>query len=778
MPGNREPTRIELLREVEVLRARISELESPPRKTASKGMAEDDTFRTLFEEASDGILLADARTGKLLLANEAMGRMMGCEPSRLVGKGLADIHPREALPLVRGEFRRLSEEKTGEGRRRISEELPVLRCDGSTFLAEISAARTEFRGRACVFGVFRDITLRKKASEDARREGERAQLYLDTAEVVLVALDSRGKVEMINRGGCDLLGLEEKEIEGRDWFGTFVPERLRKGVRREFHRLMRGEVESVEYFENPVITAEGEERVVEWHNTLVLGPGGAVRGTLSSGRDVTDKRQAEKALRESEERFRALFQEAPLAYQALDEKGRYLEINQAFTRGFGYRKEEVVGRSFAELLAPESAERFPECFAEFKEKGEIRGVEHELVDRDGGVHLVRFDGKIHRSPGGQFLQTHCILNDITEQRKAAEALQEAEAWMEGVLQAAPVGIGVVEHRVFQTVNQHLCDMLGYTAQELMGSSARMIYPSDDEYERVGRVKYEQIARAGLGAVYTRFLRKDGEIRHVYLCSAPLSRFRSLDETVFTALDMTAEREAKEELETSEGRLRALLARLARVREDERKAVARELHDELGQQLAGLLLDLEWSLENLRPEQTERLEKRLAEARELAENANAMVHDLSSRLRPPLLDQLGLQPALRWHLEQRMARAGLLLDLDLPEEEDLGLCPEVAITSFRIVQEAVTNILKHARASAAGVRLIGEPGQLKLEVWDDGVGIDEKAQGGTKNLGLLGIRERTSALGGTLHIEKREEGGTRLAARLPRNIEKAGPGGRP
>ena len=140
------------------------------------------------------------------------------------------------------------------------------------------------------------ITERKKVEEALNREKEKAETYLNIAGVIMVAIDSRGIVTMINRKGCEILGYEEADVLGRDWFQNFVPERISKIVRPVSEQLLRGEIEPIEFFENPILTKSGKERLIAWHNSVIRDEAGVIIGTLSSGEDITERERLQTQL--------------------------------------------------------------------------------------------------------------------------------------------------------------------------------------------------------------------------------------------------------------------------------------------------------------------------------------------------------------------------------------------------------------------------------------------------------------------------------------------------
>jgi signal transduction histidine kinase/ligand-binding sensor domain-containing protein len=224
--------------------------------------------------------------------------------------------------------------------------------------------------------------------------------------------------------------------------------------------------------------------------------------------------------------------------------------------------------------------------------------------------------------------------------------------------------------------------------------------------------------------------------------------------------------AREELRVAYVRLRQLTRRLEAAKEDERKKIARELHDDMGPSLTAVIINLQLLASHPKPEETA---KRIADTVELVDRLVQQVRDLSLDLRPPLLDELGLIPALKGYLEAQANRTGLRIVVN-GEKGIEGLPSEIEITAFRVVQEAVTNVIRHARAGQASVEVRNGEGELRLRVTDDGCGFDVeqalKQTSSDRALGLLGMQERVAVLGGTVAIRSTPQRGTRVEVRLP------------
>jgi signal transduction histidine kinase len=221
-----------------------------------------------------------------------------------------------------------------------------------------------------------------------------------------------------------------------------------------------------------------------------------------------------------------------------------------------------------------------------------------------------------------------------------------------------------------------------------------------------------------------------------------------------------ERESAEYLR----QLRALSQRIETIREEERTWIAREIHDELGQALTGIRIDLGWLQGKLFPGQSV-LEERTTSMIHLVDSTIAAIQRIAAELRPVLLDDFGLAPAIEWHAEEFQRRTGIRCVLDLVE--DLERIPDsVATTVFRVFQEGLTNVARHARASSVHVTLSRRDGRLLLEVADDGCGVNPDVIASGRAIGIIGMRERVRALQGIFHLTGRPGEGTTIRIELP------------
>jgi signal transduction histidine kinase len=237
-------------------------------------------------------------------------------------------------------------------------------------------------------------------------------------------------------------------------------------------------------------------------------------------------------------------------------------------------------------------------------------------------------------------------------------------------------------------------------------------------------------------------------------------------------DVTEQQKAQEELRASAEQLRALAARLSEIREEERKSIARELHDQVGQALTALKLDLEWTRGQVDAGAPPEMRKRFAAMDALLDQTLDTTQRISATLRPAILDDLGLAAALRWQAAEFTQRTGVACETRLPDA-DPSLAPATALALFRISQEALTNVARHAGAKNVRIALALEGPSALLTIADDGRGIAPDVLSRPTSLGLTGMRERALAFGGALELSAQPGGGTRVSVRVPVGSPKLG-----
>jgi PAS domain S-box-containing protein len=315
-----------------------------------------DKFRMILDSVTDCILVWD-KCYKNLYANQAAINHVGTTRDKVIGNTIREglEHIPEFMHLWMSRIDKVIE--TGEPMQ-VEDLIPV----GDNIVWSQSSLSPIGNEKGEIFAVvviYRDVTDLKeteselvKALEAIRDERDRAELYLNIAGVMFVALDHEGCITMLNQKGLEILGYQEKEILGKNWFDLAIPEKSREIVKQVFNKTISGEVEPVEYFENPVITSSGNERLLAWHNAVLKDRDGKVIGTLSSGEDITELKQSEK-------HYRELFTNMPYGFayhkMVLDSDDtpidyEFIEINNAFEQLTGLDGENIIGRCVTEVI--------------------------------------------------------------------------------------------------------------------------------------------------------------------------------------------------------------------------------------------------------------------------------------------------------------------------------------------------------------------------------------------------------------------------------------------
>lgn len=493
---------------------------------------------------------------------------------------------------------------------------------------------------------------------------------------------------------------------------------------------------------------------------------------LRSGRrrEREAARIAERALAAEREFLGSVLDHAGVLVGVVDRDGRLVRMNREFERLTGWAPHELVGRPLAEaLLAPEEREAVAGVLARVLEGGSPVTFTNDFVARSGERRTLEWVNTVVRDEEGRPTHAVGIGHDVTERRRIAAALAESEARYRQLVERSPSGIAVIQDGRLVFANPAIVRLTGASGPEdLVGRPLEdfLLAGPGAAAERVAAV----LAGEPLPSFEAEVRRLDGTRFAAELTLSPLT-LNGRRAVHAIAVDATERRDARRRLAESSEQLRALAARIQGVREEEKARIARDLHDELGQLVTGLKMDLRWIERRVGElpgsDVTHALLDRAVAASELADQTVATVQRLAADLRPGALDRLGLGAALRQEGRAFEARTGVRCEVRLDE----GLPPlsdDLATALYRIAQEAMTNVARHAGAARVGLQLGRAEGSLaiRLRVEDDGRGIAPAEAARPDALGLLGMRERAAALGGAVRIEGGAGGGTVVTAELP------------
>jgi PAS domain S-box-containing protein len=496
---------------------------------------------------------------------------------------------------------------------------------------------------------------------------------------------------------------------------------------------------------------------------------------LSVIRDITERKRAEAALRESEEKFSKAFRSSPdaVALSELD-TGRFIDVNEGFERLFGFSREEVIGRTSLELGIYQNPTDRGQLVEELRAQGVVRSAELRCLNRHRQPLICLSGGELIELGGRPCIVS--VIHDITDRVRAEDALRENERVLSTLMSNLP---GMVyrckndAHWTMQFISEGCRELTGYAPDELLGNrktSYGQIILSEDQRAVFDTVQTAVQMRRPFELSY-RIRTADGAEKWVWERGRGI--FSANEELLALegfVTDVTAKHQA--EIERADALLRERRAReeytglLIASQEAERRRIAGELHDSLGQNLLLIKNRAQLALTDSIVPTNSRAQ--LEAIQELASQAISEVRQISQNLHPYQLDQLGLTRAMAAMIDNAAESGSIAFERKL-EPVDEVFHGEAATNLYRVVQETVNNILKHSHARSARILLERDVHDVRLWIEDDGQGFGAALparEGTTRGFGLKNIAERVRILGGSLRVDSRPGAGTRVEAIIP------------
>ena len=369
-----------------------------------------------------------------------------------------------------------------------------------------------------VYTVSRDITERKRAEQALRGERDRAQRFLDTADVILLKLDLEGRIVLVNRYGCSLLGWTADELLGRDWIETCLPVRIREELDGKRRQLLGGDLSIIE---NPVITRSGEERLVEWRNRLLRDDEGHVIGSFSSGTDITERSQAVAALRTAEERTRFALEAAGVGIWDMDFPPAWSNGPKSSKPQYGLQPGTFGGtfEAFIERIHPDDRASVLETVGKAMKAGADFSVLNRSIWPDGTVRWLSGAGRIYLGEHGEPVRGVGISQDVTARMQADETRARLAAIVDSTDDA--IYSTTLDDTVL-TWNAGAERLYGYAAAEVIGRNRSLIVPAGASAGLTAAM-LEKAGRGEAGEPFeTKRVRKDGSMIDVSLMISPIT----------------------------------------------------------------------------------------------------------------------------------------------------------------------------------------------------------------------------------------------------------------
>ncbi|MCL4503912.1 MAG: PAS domain S-box protein [Deltaproteobacteria bacterium] len=491
--------------------------------------------------------------------------------------------------------------------------------------------------------------------------------------------------------------------------------------------------------------------------------------------DIVRRRSAEIALQNSEQRYRTIFNSAPAMLHSIDTAGRLVMVSDHWLKTLGYERGEVIGRQVTDFFSEASRHYAGEAvFPDFFRQGFCKDISYQYLRKNGEPMEVLLSALAERDEAGKIVRSLAVSIDVTERKKAEEALKHAQEELSRYAQD-------LERQVAKRTRE-ITSIFKYTPAVVFlkdaGGHYLLVNPRFEELFEVkledvkGKTDHELFPQE----VADRLLAHDQQVlREEHPCQAeeqvyhqdgvrtylsvkfPLyDEFGQVSGLCGISADITTIKKAQEQLKRLSGSIMAN-------QENERTLLARELHDELGQLLTALQMDCTWMQDRLAGSDPKAAE-RASTMGKLIDRTIEEVRGLAVRLRPGVLDRLGLVDALEWFTSDFERRTGITCIFE--HNQVPGIKGKVATAAYRIAQEALTNVIRHAQASCVNVVLQGDNGSLSLAVTDNGRGFNPAELSEREGLGLLGMRERASLAGGSFSVNSSTGQGTWVYFKVP------------
>ena len=586
-----------------------------------------------------------------------------------------------------------------------------------------------------------------------------ANLVEQTSDAIL-STDVSLNVKSWNKGAEEIYGFTKEEILGKP-LGSF----LKSDLDPETAKQLLEDLNAKGYYNAEYVfyNKSNQPIYVQASVTVLKDKPGNITGYVAVHRDISQRKQLEQQLREFNQQLeqqvlekttelREVFERISDAFLGVDNQYRIVYANKKAEMLFGNDPKQLLNSEVHHLFSDQDGE----AAVAIRQAFETR--EYVYLEAWLDKSEKWFELNIYPSASGLSV----YFRDISTRKNALLELHASEEKYRLFFENSLDGILLTNSTgEIHAANPSACEMFGMTEQEICSAGRRAIL---DESDPNWAIFFEERNRTGKAKAELRHFRKDGT---VFLAEVASVKFRNAggDTRTNTIIrDITERKRAEAEVQESYEQIRRLTAHLQNVREEERTHIAREIHDELGQQLTVMKMDLSWMKKKIKSGDIEVVPPKMDEFMEMLDGTIASVRRISTELRPSLLDDIGLIATIEWQAELFTKRTGTPITLEIPN--NLQIPGEHTTGLFRIIQESLTNIARHANASQIVIHLENNQKEFSLYIQDDGDGFDKKQSVHTKTLGVLGMKERTMMMKGEFNIDSVPKKGTTVTVRVP------------
>jgi PAS domain S-box-containing protein len=588
------------------------------------------------------------------------------------------------------------------------------------------------------------------------------RVLAETSPTGIYLTDNTGQCLYVNPAWCKMAGLTPKEAFGDGWIRAIHPDDSVR-IFSEWNDFVKGNIpwESEYRFKD----AGGNITWVYGTATLFKRKDGLIEGVIGVNLDITDRHLGEEVLRKSHALLDATFDSLNDAIFILNDQAVVVECNRAASRIFGYRQDEIQGQTTAFLHVDESA------LAEFRQ--------HLYSATEAEERLDLFEFRMKRRDGTTFATEHSVIplvnvqgrrsgwvsvvRDITDRKKMEIDLIASEENLSGITSNTPDHIIVQDNKLRYTfvVNPQL----GFTKEQYIGSSDFDIGLSEKDAVHLTSIKRKVLETGNPVKVEVPLKNLSGNTE--YFEGSLIPKFDTegkVNGLIGYFRNVTIQKKSIESIKKYQKKLLSLTRHLEEVRENERYQIAMNLHDDLGQRLTSLNLDLGW-LKRRIGVQSQGVREKMDEMNQSILETIESIKEVSSFLRPSILYELGLISAFTEQLRKIEKQSGIKCHFSYKPEAFI-IDDRISLIIYRVLQESLTNIIRHSEASRIEVILILRNNRIELTIKDNGMGIDNDKVNSLTSMGIAGMMERVKSINGTLSVVGKKGAGTTLVASIP------------
>lgn len=701
-------------------------------------------YRDLVEHSED-ILGTHELDGRILSINPAPCRRLGYTVEEVLQKRMQDLIAPRARHLYSAFIQRLLQNGYDTGHM-----IVVTRTGEERVWEYHSTLRKNDVPIPVVRGMAHDVTERFRAEEALRLSEEKfATAFRSSPHAMTITSLRNGRFIDVNASFERQSGYSREEVIGKT-----VLEIDLWADSADFASIMADTLKRQKVSGRQVrLRTKSGRTVYALYSVEVIDIDGEPCA-LSAGEDITERLQIERALRESESKFRLVADTVTAAIWLIQNE-RFVYFNKEFEKITGYSRDEILAMHPWDLVHPDFREE-NYARAQARLRGESVPSRYQFAFRTKNCEKrwVDFSAAVTEFNGKPAILGSAL--DITAAKRAEQELREHAMYMDALISNSPLGIVIKdENQLVRFCNAAFEQMFQYQQAEIQGRDLDELIAAHDREE--ASLLTNSVKQGGVVHTTARRRRKDGTFIDVELYGVKVCSGDSFVGAFAIYQDISERKRSEEKLIT-------LRNRLTRAQEEERARIARDLHDDAGQRLALLSIDLEQLKQasaNLRSSLTQQLEALVLAASEITSD----IHNVSRRLHPSQVELLGLRTALTNFCRDFATRNGMEIEF-----KDSGIqqkpSQDAALCLFRVAQEAVRNVQKHSGCQRAVVELDEISGSFRLRVSDQGAGFDPESAQYSQGLGLLSMQERLHSLGGELFIHSRPGGGTCIEACIP------------